>query len=115
MNFDKQDNLKLLLDDCNPSTVTEGAGPVTEDAAGVTECTGIGSGWHQINEFKCIEEMDEFLQAYTHKVTSSHGNQVSKCKKHVSDGHVQTYGYLRCSSVKCLKVPGDSCSFSFKV
>jgi len=45
-------------------------------------------------------------------MTATHGKQTTKCNLHPS--HLQTYGYLKCSSVKCYKHIGDACSFVFK-
>ena len=70
--------------------------------------------WQFIGEFISKNELEDYFQLYSHKVTATHGKQKSKCNKH-NDGHLQTYGYLRCSSVKCIKEPGDLCCFVFKV
>ena len=64
----------------------------------------------------CAGESDfiEYLYQLDHKLTATHGNQVSKCCLH-TDGHKQSYGYYSCSSVRCRAVDTDTCSFQLKV
>jgi len=121
MSFD-EDDLRLRLDDSNDIVAggTEsGAVEVgAKDNDGAESVSGESESaegrWQLVNEFKSKHELTDYLQSYTHKVTATHGKQKSRCNKH-PDGHVQNFGYLRCSSVKCVKTPGDCCEFVFKV
>ena len=70
--------------------------------------------WLLINDFN-EEDLKDFLLSYTHKMTSTHGSQLSKCNLHPRSTHKQEYGYMRCSSLKCFKTEEDSCLFVFKV
>jgi len=76
--------------------------------------SAIADRWQLTAEFENKQCLKDFIQQYTHKMTASHGMQKSKCNKH-AERHLQHYGYLRCSSVKCIKTPDDICTFVFKV
>ena len=114
MSFEEEnDNFNLVMEDSAGDESTTTTTTATESVSdGIESATD--ARWLLVEEFKSKNELKDYLQAYTHKVTATHGQQKSKCNKH-ADGHVQTYGYLRCSSVKCIKTPGDCCSFVFKV
>jgi len=74
----------------------------------------IADRWQLTAEFENKQYLTDYIQQYTHKMTASHGKQKTKCNKH-AEKHLQHYGYLRCSSVKCIKAPDDICTFVFKV
>ncbi len=71
-------------------------------------------GWQPLQEFTSVNEMNCFLNTYSHKMTASHGNQKSNCKIHI-DSHPQLYGYYKCSSKKCVQDPTDICNFRIRV
>ena len=112
-NDDDDDIGPLVLEEESVSgeagSVSEGAGSVFEEAESATDAR-----WQLTAEFSNKNDLKDYIQLYSHKMTATHGKQKSKCNKH-TDGHFQHYGYLRCSSVKCIKVPGDCCTFVFKV
>ena len=121
MSFE-EDDLRLRLDDSN-DTVAGGTKSFAEEveakdndgAESVSRESESAEGlWHLVSEFKSNHELTDYLQSYAHKVTATHGKQKSRCNKH-PDGHVQNFSNLRCSSVKCVKTPGDCCEFVFKV
>jgi len=56
-----------------------------------------------------------FIVTYTHKMTSTHGSQESRCTFHdTTEKHKQTYGYYKCTSSKCFRSPEDSCTLQFR-
>lgn len=70
--------------------------------------------WKVIQEFASAVLFESFLITYSHKMTATHGSQVSRCAFH-SHKHKQTYGYYKCTSSKCIKDSGDSCSYQLRV
>ena len=77
-------------------------------------CLGSGTKWESVAEFTNKFDLLDFLYGYSHKMTTSHGNQTSKCNLHCGR-HSQVYGYYTCTSTKCIKAPDDKCSFRFRV
>ena len=72
------------------------------------------TNWVILQEFKSEVELEAFILSYTHKMTSTHGNQESRCIFHSLDRHQQSYGYYKCTSSKCYKEQEDACSLQFR-
>jgi len=98
---EENENFNLVMEETDTESVSTG-----EEFATPTTTESGRTSWLLVAEFTSNQGLKDYIQAYTHKVTDTHGQQKSKCNKH-PDGHVQTYGYLRCSSLKCIKTPGD--------
>ena len=77
-----------------------------------TQSSGI---WVSLGDHSTRVEFESFLTKHPFKLTSTHGNQRSRCTIHSNDKHYQTYSYYKCSSTKCFKESEDSCSFQLKV
>ena len=71
--------------------------------------------WIDIGQYDDTE-VEEYLASYGYKMTCSHGKQKSNCSIH-PDRHLhrQEYGYLRCTSMKCVQTEGDACHYTIKV
>ena len=72
------------------------------------------TNWVILQEFKSEVELEAFILSYTHKMTSTHGNQEYRCIFHSLDRHQQSYGYYKCTSSKCYKEQEDACSLQFR-
>ena len=48
-------------------------------------------------------------------MTASHGYQSPSGSIYPGSLHMQAYGYLRCSSAKCIQKYEEKCSFRFKI
>ena len=110
MSIDSADvSLDLRLSDGDVELEVEAARPRGSNLKSDTH-------WVILKTFKSDVELETFIRTYTHKMTSTHGNQVSKCIYHdMDEKHKQTYGYYKCTSSKCHKETSDKCSFEFRV
>ncbi len=98
----------LSLSDCQPEDNPE------PELNQIPKETPQLDDWNVIDRFS-DENLNDFLECYSHKMTMTHGKQLARCSLHPNLLHNQEYGYLRCTSMKCIQNQDDCCPFIFKV